>query len=114
MITMFREGGFGMFLILAVAAATAALAATRPRGKQRDVLFGGAIASLAAGLLGIATGMQAVAANFRRFADPLEALSVGMRELSYNGVFAAAVAAALIAASAVVGRQEAASASDKS
>lgn len=114
MFTWFREGGYSMYMILAVAAATAALAATRPKGKQRDVLFGGAILSLAAGLLGIATGIQAVAANFRRFAEPLEALSVGLREMSYNGVFAAVVAAALVAAGAAVGRGDSTGASQNS
>ncbi len=58
-------------------------------------------------MLGIASGLQAVAAAFRRFSDPLEALSIGMRELSYNGVFSAMVAAALVFAALAVKQPEA-------
>lgn len=106
MLNYVREGGFSMLLIIFVAVATAVFAALRPAGRQREVLYGGAILSLAAGMLGIASGLQAVAAVFRRFSDPLEALSVGMRELSYNGVFSAIVAAALVVAGLAVKQPE--------
>jgi hypothetical protein len=104
MMTWMREGGFSMFLILIAAAVTAAVAATRPKGRQADVLFAGAIATLAAGMFGVSTGLQAVAANYQRFPEPLAALATGLRELSYNGVFSAAVAIALAAAGLVVRR----------
>lgn len=107
MLNYVREGGYSMLLIILVAVLTAVGAAMRPAGRQREILFGGAIMALAAGMLGIASGLQAVAANFRRFSDPLEALGCGMRELSYNGVFSAMVAAALVVAALVVKQPDA-------
>jgi hypothetical protein len=107
MLNYVREGGYSMLLIILVAIVTAVVAAVRPTGRQREVLFAGAIAALAAGMLGLASGLQAVAAAVPRFANPIEALCVGLRELSYNGVFSAMVAAALALAALVVKQPEA-------
>ncbi len=90
-----REGGaamYGMVLIGAVTIAVASRASVRAR---RGTLFAGALCTLACGVLGIALGLQAVAGAVGRFSDPVGALLTGLREISYNGVLAAFLAAAL-------------------
>ncbi|MEW5855351.1 MAG: hypothetical protein AB2A00_41640 [Myxococcota bacterium] len=87
-----RDGGFNMWLLLASAVATVAWAASKPAAERPVILLGGCLASLVLGFLGISTGLIAVSANYNKFPEPLEALAMGLRELSNNGLFAAALA----------------------
>lgn len=91
-----------MYLTLVVALVTVAIAATRAKAEQPWILLAGAVLSLGSGLVGIATGLQMVAAHYRDFPEPLLALATGLRELSYNGVFAAIVATGLTVAALVI------------
>ncbi len=90
-----RDGGAVMWVMVASAIATLAVAATRPRGGRPVVLLAGAILAIAEGLLGMAFGMQAVAAHYTRFPDHAGAIAEGLRELSNNGILGAALAVAL-------------------
>lgn len=90
-----------MALILVIGAITALVAWRSPQARQSQVLACGSLLAIAAGMLGMATGLQMVAANYQRFSDPLAMLATGLRELSYNGVFAAIVGGSLAIASLV-------------
>ncbi len=91
-----------MYLTLIVGLVTVALAARRTKSEQAWILAGGSVLALASGLIGVATGLQMVAAHYRDFPEPLVALATGLRELSYNGVFAAMVSAALMLSALVL------------
>lgn len=99
-----HEGGFNMWLLLAVAVGSGVLAATRPRDARPAVLMAGSWLCMVLGILGLALGMEAVSAHYGRFDDPTAALGTGLGELANNGSFAAALALVLGAASAVTKR----------
>ena len=88
----FRDGGYAMWLMLFAFIGSAVFAATRDAKDRPAVLLGGCILSLILGILGMATGMQAVAANYAKFPEPLDAVAQGLRELSNNGIFSALLA----------------------
>ena len=104
MINYFREGGFGMWLLLGAAIATFAIASSRPREARPTVFVAGVITSLTLGLLGLSTGLVAVSRHFQQFPQPLIALGTGLGELANNGSFAALLAAIQGVAALVTGR----------
>jgi uncharacterized membrane protein len=104
MMDYMREGGFGMWLMLAAAVATFVTAALRPREARPGIFVVGCIASLVLGMLGLSTGLVAVANHYHRFPEPLAALATGLRELSHNGTFAALLAMAQGLAALITGR----------
>lgn len=97
MMDFMRDGGASMWLILASAIATVAIAATRAERARPVVLLAGCILVLAEGLAGMALGMVAVQRNYAQFPDPdkIRVIAQGLSELSNNGTFAAALALAL-------------------
>lgn len=95
MLNIMREGGFNMWVLLVIAIGTTALALARKGGDRGRVLVAGALAALASGMLGMATGLMAVSRNYQRFPDPVAALGEGLGELSHNGTVGALVAAVL-------------------
>lgn len=95
MMEYFRDGGWGMWGILIAAIATVAVTFLRPKEKRVGTLMGGCIAVLVAGMMGMATGMEAVSAHYMKFPDKVEALGQGLGELANNGTFAAILAALL-------------------
>jgi hypothetical protein len=104
MMDFMRAGGFSMWLMLVAAIATIAVAFTRPRDKRPGILFGGAVISIALGMLGMSTGMVAVAQNFQQFPDKVAALGEGLGELSNNGTFAVILALVLFVVGLVAKR----------
>ena len=95
MITYFQEGGFSMWLILLVALASVAAAAVAKGERRSRALAFGSYGTLLSGVLGMATGMEAVRDNIGRFADKGSAVAIGLGELSNNGTFAVAFALVL-------------------
>lgn len=87
-----REGGFNMWLLLAVAIGTVVLVFVRPRGQRPGILFGAMVLCVILGILGLATGLEAVASHFGRFDDPTAAIGQGLGELANNGTFSAGLA----------------------
>ncbi|HJL16153.1 MAG TPA: hypothetical protein RMH99_10875 [Sandaracinaceae bacterium LLY-WYZ-13_1] len=87
-----HEGGFAMWLTLAIFAASVAGALWRRRRGGDRIAFGGAIATLASGLLGMSTGLWLTATHA---AGEAEILGVGIRESANNTVFAGALGLAL-------------------
>jgi len=104
MMTYMHEGGFNMWLLLAVGVGTAVVAAMKPREARPGILVGGSWLCVVFGLLGLALGMEAVSAHYGRFDDPTAALGTGLGELANNGSFAAILALLLGAASLVTKR----------
>jgi hypothetical protein len=95
MLTYFQEGGYAMWMILAVAVASLATAGTA-RGQRRcRALWLGSYGALIAGVFGMAVGMVAVSRNIARYADKGAAVAEGLGELSNNGTFAAVLATGL-------------------
>jgi hypothetical protein len=106
MMNYFREGGFGMWLMLAGFLATIVIAAVRPRIARPGVFAVGTIAQLFLGILGMATGMMAVAHHIVQ-RNPDNAgivVAQGLGELSNNGTFAVLLGTILGVASLVTGR----------
>lgn len=95
MMEYMRDGGWGMWGILITAIATVAITATRSKEKRVSALMGGCIAVLTMGMLGMATGMVAVSHGYQKFPDKVEALAVGLGELSNNGTFAGGIVVVL-------------------
>jgi hypothetical protein len=83
----FRDGGWGMWALLIIFCFSAGLAAARPKALRSGILSKGAVAVVAAGLLGMATGMKAVSAHVGSFPDKAEAIGIGLGELANNGTF---------------------------
>jgi hypothetical protein len=100
-----REGGMNMWLLVIIAVVAGLLGAIRPAAERPRVLTIGVMALLVSGMLGMATGLQAVSANYTRFPDKLEAIGQGLGELSHNGTLAAVLAAALGIAALVTTRR---------
>ena len=101
----FRDGGFGMWLMLAGFLATVVIAVVRPRVARPGILAVGCIAQVILGMLGMATGMLAVAHYFTRNPDANAAVvAQGLGELANNGTFGATLAAILGIAALVTGR----------
>lgn len=92
MLDFFRDGGANMWLLLFAFVATIAVAGARKPEDRVATLVTGCIISLILAILGISTGLQAVAANYHKFPEPLPALATGLRELSNNGIFGALLA----------------------
>lgn len=92
MMDFMRDGGVSMWVMLASAIATVVIAAARPKERRPVVLLAGSILALAEGLLGMAAGMQAVAAHYTRFPDHVAAIAEGLRELSNNGILGGVLA----------------------
>jgi hypothetical protein len=99
-----RAGGFNMWAMLIAAIATLAVAFTRPANKRPGILFSGAVISIALGMIGMSTGMVAVANNFHKFPDKVAALGEGLGELSNNGTFAVILAFVLFVVGLVAKR----------
>ena len=95
MMEFMRDGGVSMWVLLVSAIATAGVAASRPGPGRPVVLLAGCILALAEGTLGMAAGMNAVAAHYAQFPDKAGAIAEGLRELSNNGTFGGAIALAL-------------------
>jgi hypothetical protein len=87
MMDYFRDGGASMWGILIIFFFTAGLAAARPKAMRSSILGKGSVAVLAAGVLGLATGMKAVSAHVGSFPDKAEAIGIGLGELANNGTF---------------------------
>jgi len=87
-----RDGGFNMWLLVFAAVATVVVAVIRKPDERALTFLCGCIISLILGFLGISTGLQAVAAGYTKFPEPLAALAMGLRELSNNGILAALLA----------------------
>jgi hypothetical protein len=99
MIDYMRCGGWGMWAILLGGIGFAAYAVTRPREARSGVLLAGCIFVTIMGMVGMASGMEAVAAGVThtgKFAENgAELIGEGLGELANNGTFAGAVAMAL-------------------
>jgi len=92
MIEFMHEGGFGMWLTLAFfVVGTGAAVMRRARDGERWA-YGGAIAVIASGLLGLSTGLYLTVAAA---AGDAEVLGTGIRESANNTVFAAVLALVL-------------------
>ena len=102
MIEFMREGGFGMWLTLAFFLAGAVASVLRRHRDGERWAYGGAIAVLASGLLGMSTGLYMTVAHA---SGDAEILGVGIRESLNNTVFAAVLAFVLaFAGLALAGR----------
>lgn len=107
MLDYMRDGGFNMYVMLVTAIFVGAYAATRPIEKRSGVLKTGCVVLLMQGMLGIATGLQAVSSHYSKFPDKVEAIGTGLGELSNNGTFAAILFVALGVAALVTEKQAA-------
>ncbi len=94
MMNFMRDGGFTMWLMVATAIATLAVATVRGRDARSATFTVGTIAILIQGMLGMALGLAAVSKQYARFPDPLAAIGMGLGELSNNGTLAALIATA--------------------
>ncbi len=98
MLDFMQAGGMNMWLMVATAIATAAVASTRKAPLRASWLFGGLVVVLIEGMLGLSTGLVAVSNHFGQFPDKVEALGVGLGELANNGILAVILAVLLGAA----------------
>ncbi len=87
-----REGGWNMWLILVAAIASVVIAFLKPAKERAGVLATGAIVLIGLGMFGMGTGLDAVSRNYSRFPDHVEAIGIGLGELSHNGTFAGTLA----------------------
>ena len=99
MMNFMREGGFNMWLLLATAIGVAAWGFTRTPAKRPGVFLAGTIAILIESVLGMATGMMAVANKYPLFAegapDRAAIVAQGLGELANDGTFGALLAIGL-------------------
>ena len=92
MMTYMCEGGWSMWAMLISAIAVVALAVVRgPKARPR-ILLAGCILAIIQSILGMATGMTAVAMHYESFADKTGAIAGGLSELANNGTFGGALA----------------------
>ena len=89
MIDFMLEGGFAMWFTLALFLVGTAAAVTRRHQDGERWAYGGAIAVIASGLLGMSTGLYMTVAHAA--GDP-EILGIGIRESVNNTVLAAVLA----------------------
>lgn len=93
------EGGWGMWASLVIAIGVGGYGFTRDAAKRAGVLFGGAFAVLLSGLLGMTTGMEAVASGIAHQGASWPragyAVGLGLGELANNGTLAVALASIL-------------------
>lgn len=95
MMTYMCEGGWAMWAMLISVIAVAALAIVRgPKARPR-ILLAGTILTIIESILGMATGMSAVAMHYESFADKTGSIANGMSELANNGTFGGSLALAL-------------------
>jgi hypothetical protein len=92
-----HEGGYAMWLMLVSAIAIAIYGATRPKERRHGVFVAGVLALLTQGMLGMATGMEAVAGHIAErgaeYPDKGAVVAMGLGELANNGTFAVFFAA---------------------
>lgn len=104
----FRDGGFGMWLMLASFLATVVVAIVRPRVARPGIFTVGCIAQLIEGMFGMAMGMMAVAHYVGRNPDATaQIVGQGLGELANNGTFGAGLASTLGIAALLTGRSAA-------
>lgn len=98
MMNYMREGGYGMWMILVTSIAVAAWGLTRPKSERSSVFLAGCIVALIQGILGLSTGMEAVARHMAErgshYPDQGAVVAIGLGELANNGTFAVFFAAA--------------------
>ena len=94
-----------MWGILIAAIATVAVTFLRPKEKRVGTLMGGCIAVLMMGMMGMATGMEAVSVGYAKFPDKVDAVAQGLGELANNGTFAAILVTVLGLLAVVLGFQ---------
>jgi len=89
------EGGWAMWAMLISSIAVVAIAIVRgPKARPR-ILLAGCILTIIQSILGMATGMVAVAAHYDRFADKAGSVAGGLSELANNGTFGGGLALVL-------------------
>ena len=87
-----RDGGFNMWLMVFAAVGSAVFAFSRDAKDRPAAMLAGCILSCILSVFGMATGMQAVAAHYDKFPEPLVAIATGLRELSNNGILGSVLA----------------------
>lgn len=89
--TFMHEGGFAMWATLIFFLASAATAVARRAHGGEKVAFGGALITLASGLLGMSTGLYNTVAYAAGVGagERAEILGIGIRESVHNTTFAA-------------------------
>jgi hypothetical protein len=105
MIEFMSEGGWSMWFMLISAIAVVVIAALRSPKARPQILLAGCILTIIESILGMATGMAAVANHYDQFPDKVGAVAAGLSELSNNGTFGAALALALGIAAIVTYQQ---------
>ena len=103
-----REGGVGMWLMLGTVLVVSVFAATRRGAARSRTLGAGAAMVLAEGLFSVGINLEAVAANYTKFPNPVEALGTGIGEAANAAWFASLLAVALGAAFVARVRKDAA------
>lgn len=100
------EGGWGMWASVLIAVGVGGYGFTRDAARRSGVLFGGAFAVLLSGLLGMATGMEAVASGIAHrgasWPQAGYAVGLGLGELANNGTLSVALAGILALAAAAL------------
>jgi hypothetical protein len=96
------EGGWGMWAMVVAAVGAGIYAATRPSGGRSAALAAGAFGVVLLGILGMSTGMEAVAAGIGRhratWPEAGYTVALGLGELANNGTLAVVLAALLCVA----------------
>ncbi len=94
MMEYMRNGGFPMWAMLITAIGVAIYGATRPKADRPGVFLAGILVSVMHGILGMATGMEAVAAGIesRPHENAGELVAMGLGELANNGTFSIGLA----------------------
>lgn len=90
-----RDGGFGMWLMLATAIVLGGVAVARKGGARASLLAAGTVIILLEGLLSIGLNLEAVSAHYAQFPNPVEALGAGIGEAANAAWFASLLAAVL-------------------
>lgn len=106
MLQFMREGGWGMWAVLLVSVGWAVAAVSRRNGDGARIAALGAIASVALGLLGFATGLYNVlrAVGAAPAAEKTEWLVVGLGEAIHNVTLSGFAALLLVGVATAVGR----------